>query len=88
MQENWRVRYQGPDGKRLNAGICATYPWRLLPYLDFDLDPMYGYRGDLQAIENNFGNPDAPDHDAAQATIAATPAFGYNAYYVGGWWWL
>lgn len=86
VQENWRVRYKDPDGERLAAGECTTYPWRLLPYLDFDLDPMFGYRSDMQELKNNYGNPDAPGHEAAHATIAAAPAFGYNAYYVGGWW--
>jgi prepilin-type N-terminal cleavage/methylation domain-containing protein len=86
VQDVWRVRYRGPDGERLQNSECTTYPWRLLPYLDFSLDPMYGYRRDIQVLENNYGNVDSPDNLAARQTVATAPAFGYNAYYVGGWW--
>lgn len=86
VQQRWRVRYQNPAGDRLDSGECETYPWRLLPYLDFEIDPMYGYRSDLQEIKNNFANGGAPDHQVTVELMSQVPAFGYNAYYVGGWW--
>lgn len=86
VQQRWRVRYQDPDGERMDAGDCETYPWRLLPFLDFELDPMYGYRGDLQEIENSYANEAAPDHHETLSLMSRVPAFGYNAYYLGGWW--
>ena len=86
VQDRWRVRYQDPDGDRLNAADCTTYPWRLLPYLDFELDPMYGYRNDLDSIQNSYGNENDPNHAATVQLMSQVPAFGYNAYYVGGWW--
>jgi prepilin-type N-terminal cleavage/methylation domain-containing protein len=86
VQQRWRVRYQDPHGDRLDADECETYPWRLLPYLDFELDPMYGYRSDVQEIQNNYANEEAPDHHETLTLMSRVPAFGYNAYYVGGWW--
>lgn len=86
VQSAWRVRYQDFNGDRVDASLCATYPMRLLSYLDFQLDPMFGYRRDLVQLQNNFGNSAAPDHAAAQQLVSQVPGFGYNAYYVGGWW--
>ncbi|MCH2145315.1 MAG: prepilin-type N-terminal cleavage/methylation domain-containing protein [Phycisphaerales bacterium] len=86
VQDLWRVRYRGADGERLQNSDCTTYPLRLLPYLDFSLDPMYGYSSRLQVLENNFANAESADHQAVLSELADTPAFGYNAYYVGGWW--
>ena len=86
VQDLWRVRYRGYDGERLQNSDCTTYPLRLLPYLDFSLDPMYGYSSQFQVLENNFANASSDGHQSALTELSNTPAFGYNAYYVGGWW--
>ena len=86
VQSAWRVRYRAPNGERLDPNVCRTYPWRLLPYLDYDLDAMYGYSSNLAQLENTIGVDAQGEVTQSQALIADTPAFGYNAYYVGGWW--
>jgi prepilin-type N-terminal cleavage/methylation domain-containing protein len=86
VQSAWRVRYRTPDGERVDPAQCKTYPWRLLPYLDYDLDTLYGYSSQLEQIKNNYGSQQSPGYIQSQQLIADTPAFGYNAYYVGGWW--
>ena len=85
VQSNWRVRYNDSTGGRLHGSNCTTYPWRILPYLSYDLDTLSGYRRDVQSLQNDFANPDLDGFDASHREIARTPAFGANAYYVGGW---
>lgn len=93
----WQVHYRNKSGKDLAPELCQTYPWRLAPYFDFNYEPIMGYREDSQ--ENLdvslYKDPDVPANlpaSLASATAlegagaALQPAFGYNAYYVGGWW--
>ena len=86
VQAAWRVRYRTPDGERVDPAMCQTYPWRLLPYLDYDLDTLYGYSSRREQLKDNYGSQQSPGFVESQEIIAYTPAFGYNAYYVGGWW--
>ena len=86
VQEAWRVRYRSPDGGRVDPSLCRTYPMRLLPYLDFELDPLYGYSSQFELIDNDFGQPNNAGFARSQELVSQIPAFGYNAYYVGGWW--
>lgn len=93
----WQVRYKNKHGTELDPLLCQTYPWRLASYLDFGIDPFMGYRTDSE--ENldysSYAAPEIPDNLPASLTgaiplqgsgAALQPAFGYNAYYVGGWW--
>jgi len=86
VQENWRVRYKTADGTRVSPGQSATYPWRLLPYLDFDMDTLYGYRNDVDELAVSASQSNDPNFENSVNVMSAVPAFGYNAYYVGGWW--
>ncbi|MAJ46033.1 MAG: hypothetical protein CBC35_01885 [Planctomycetes bacterium TMED75] len=88
VQDKWRVTYPSPSQQgTLQTENTQTYPWRLMPYLDNALDPMYGYREDVDELKNDYANENnATQHAAALNVISATPEFGYNAYYVGGWW--
>jgi prepilin-type N-terminal cleavage/methylation domain-containing protein len=85
-QERWRVRYTYPthdfippapnfQGNDLN--IAGPWTWRLLPYLDWNHDIVHGYK--REAEQDIF----AMINEAEE--VAETPAFGYNAYYIGGW---
>ncbi len=93
----WKVRYKNKHGDELNPTLCQTYPWRLASYLDFAIDPFMGYRADSQEFldYSTYLDPEIPVNlpqilaDAIPLNgsgAALQPAFGYNAYYVGGWW--
>jgi prepilin-type N-terminal cleavage/methylation domain-containing protein len=75
VQQAWRTRYRNTRGETLAAEFCRTYPWRLLPFLSYEFETLYGY------LER-----DDPDWNADAGIVADAPAFGLNAYYVGGWW--
>ncbi len=91
VQQRWRVRYQYPNHLDIPAGsIAGPWTWRLLPYLENDLLTVHGY-ADEEGYETVTLDPSATGAtaNAMQAfanPIAFEPAFGYNAYYVGGWW--
>ncbi|MCH2162663.1 MAG: hypothetical protein MK085_12430, partial [Phycisphaerales bacterium] len=84
-QQRWRVKYNYQSGGRVNNELAVNYPWRLMSYLDWNFQTLYGYYPDYESfypptdLEVNQVTP------AAQR-IANHPAFGYNAYYVGGVW--
>lgn len=88
VQDKWRVSYPSPSQQgTLAAENTQTYPWRLMPYLDNAIDPMYGYREDVEELKNEYASENnLLEHEAALTVMSATPEFGYNAYYVGGWW--
>ncbi|MCH8164790.1 MAG: type II secretion system protein [Planctomycetes bacterium] len=87
VQDHWKVGYEYPNGATippapgfgaLDANIAGPWTWRLLPNMDYNHEMVHGYR-------------DEPDWDLLQMAgegreIADEPGFGYNAYYVGGWW--
>jgi prepilin-type N-terminal cleavage/methylation domain-containing protein len=74
VQSALRVNVDDQSGNDIPPQFCATYPNRLLPFLDYDRSILYRYLTDYQ----DLGNMTADD-------VANKPAFGYNAYYVGGW---
>lgn len=69
-----RIRAKDQAGNNIPQQYCTTYPNRLLPFLDYDRSILYRYLTDYQ----DLGNMTADD-------IRDKPAFGYNAFYVGGW---
>jgi prepilin-type N-terminal cleavage/methylation domain-containing protein len=97
VQEAWRVdgRYKFPDGEPVPARDAEQWPWRLLAYLDFDQDALMGHV-DLpqqsQLAKKEMGDYSVEDvtltgeRFARPEHIARQPGFGYNAFYVGGWW--
>ncbi len=89
VREAWRVRYEypmppqfggGADGMSLTIPdeVSAPWTWRLGQYFDYNPDILRGYSVDVQEGVQSLV-------DDAE-TVAYQPAFGYNAYYVGGWW--
>ena len=86
VQEYWRVRYNSPAGSRLDASLTTTYPWRLMPFLDNQIEPLYGYLEESRGLENSYANENDPAHQDALREISEVPEFGYNAFYLGGWW--
>jgi len=74
VQSAFKVKIRDRAGNRVDPAFCKTYPFRLLPYLDNDRQILYDYGADDQLSE------------LPNDVIASTPAFGYNAFYLGGWW--
>jgi len=87
-----------PDGSLVPPQLAATWPWRLAAQLDYNPRVLIGNRpldevDDIVRISSpDFIDPGLATADGAYAeettraeTIAFQPAFGYNAYYVGGW---
>ncbi|MDG2020627.1 MAG: type II secretion system protein [Phycisphaerales bacterium] len=83
-QERWRVKYRYQVSGRVDPSICQTYPWRLLPYLDWGYEPILGYQPDENDNVPSKGKTGVIEPEALE--VADQPWFGYNAYYVGGWW--
>ena len=85
VQDHWKLGYEYPNGATIppapgytGENIAGPWTWRLLPNMDYNHEMVHGYR-------------DEPDWDLLRMAdegneIARHPAFGYNAYYVGGWW--
>lgn len=89
VQDRWRVRFEYPalplvDGVPVSADpsiphhVSAPWTWRLAEYFDYNAEVLWGYRrdamNDVQSLVNSADQ------------VALEPAFGYNAYYIGGWW--
>lgn len=98
---SWQVRFRNKQGQELAPELCQAYPWRLAPFLDYNYDAILGWRLDIAedldtalALETD----QVQDLPVCLASVGANmdgagtelqPAFGYNAYYLGGWWrWL
>jgi type II secretory pathway pseudopilin PulG len=85
-QQQWRLRYRFESGGQVPAQMASFYPWRLLPYLDWGYDALVGYLPNTDIVEEiPRTNPD-PAGAIVARQINGQPWFGYNAYYVGGWW--
>lgn len=92
------VNVRFPDGSPVPAALAATWPWRLAAQFDYDPSVLLGRRplddaedllrmSDGTLIDPGYSGADgvyAADTTRAE-TIAFQPAFGYNAFYVGGW---
>ena len=110
VQEYWKLKYRGKSkvegqtSDKLPREVTTTYPWRLMPFMDYSWDVMMDYRpadGDDPGFEVNAAPlpllpgatapqlvqdlANAPAGTAGQ-TVALQPAYGYNAYYIGGVW--
>ncbi len=85
-QQQWRLRYRFENGGQVPAQLASYYPWRLLPYLDWGYDALIGYDANSDLVDEiPRTNPD-PAGVIVARQVNGQPWFGYNAYYVGGWW--
>ena len=75
-QDAWGVQYSFVDETVVPAEIAAPYTWRLLPYFGHKIETLTAY------WDNDYTDLEDP---AVVEQIALQPAFGYNAYYLGGW---
>jgi len=109
VQKSWKLSYKmntkvPGQSDRLNRAVTQTYPWRLMPFLNYSWDAMMGYRttddkGDALISLNaepvqlptgaslpTIVQPLYTNASLLGRTLALQPSFGYNAYYLGGWW--
>lgn len=93
--ESCATVFNGKDGVKLPWHMCATYPMRMLPFLDHQTSILWGHldvpeaqlmmatatdwqpRPDRQSVASLMGKPGS--------LMALQPAFGYNAWFLGGW---
>lgn len=70
---------QGNDLHKLVAGdaLAARYPWRLAPYLDYNLSGLYLDEALLERLTSAGGNFDA-------YMVSLFPSLGLNSVFVGG----
>ncbi len=81
ISRGWAVNYQYPDRTNIVPGVdnlTGPWPWRLLSYLDYNHELIHGYAFEEQQ--------DVFTLQSEAKSVAYEPAFGYNGYYVGGWW--
>lgn len=85
----WGVAYQYPDHTNIppapaylpgNPNIAGPWTWRLLSYLNYNHDAVHGYAAEVDVDKFAMAQP------AEAQAIAEQPAFGYNGYYIGGYW--
>ena len=82
----WNVEYEyhtPPPGITdivIPPEIAAPWTWRLLPFLGYNHDVIHGHLNEPNVDQSNMTEP------AEAEKIAYEPGFGYNGYYVGGYW--
>lgn len=97
VQTSWRVKYRNASGQVVDPQLTQTYPWRLAGFLNFDTEVTIGYLDRLgETFESSvFQGGSIPFSLPASLTGAAglpgsaaalQPEFGYNGFYLGGWW--
>ncbi|MEE2912570.1 MAG: type II secretion system protein [Planctomycetota bacterium] len=88
VQQYRKLAWAFPDESIINpapsynpdlSNDAGPWTWRLLQYLDNDWESLLYYRN----IDWDVSGGKLRDHADA---IALQPAFGYNGYYLGGWW--
>lgn len=86
VQTTWDVSYDFPNiipgrnlvNEKVPKYVAAKWPWRLLEYMNNT--PMILQQ---HLDENDVATQDLYEH---ADTFALQPAFGYNGYYIGGYW--
>lgn len=86
VQERWDVAWAYPEEALIPPApmyddnvpnIAGPWPWRLLERMNNRWDILVDYK------EHGWNSMQVTDH---AEVIAVQPAFGYNGYYIGGYW--
>lgn len=80
----WGVTYEFPDKQDIpinGMNLAGPWTWRLLSYVDFSHELIHGYTD-----EEEFAMLGVSGNLIEAKEIADEPAFGYNGFYVGGYW--
>lgn len=67
------------QGNEVHSPVNYRYPWRIAPYLRYDMRILWGNNADDRLIKLAQGPRDAYIYG-----VSVQPAFGINAAYVGG----
>jgi type II secretory pathway pseudopilin PulG len=95
VQNRWRVSFEyrnrmlippAPDFSTGGDNIAGPYTWRLLPFMDFNYQMVQGHVDDLYTEQLDLDGGDITAALDTANAIAYEPGFGYNAFYLGGWW--
>lgn len=97
VQSAWKVKYRNASGQQIDPVLTQTYMWRLAGFLDYNTELVLGYlsRGDESFTNSIFEDGSLSFTLPASLTgaialpggaAALQPEFGYNAFYLGGWW--
>lgn len=82
-----RERPRNAGGGEIAKIPAQRYPWRLAPYLDYNLDGLYQDRRVVEAMAE-APTIDAPiastGHSAMEYIVSLYPSFGLNSYFMGG----
>ncbi len=74
-------------GVRIGSPIANRYPWRIAPYLDWNMDALYMDPRVVEFLAEdesvNAGSASA-SHSAMRYVTSLYPSFGVNSYFVGG----
>jgi prepilin-type N-terminal cleavage/methylation domain-containing protein len=96
-QQNWGVTFKDRSGNAIPRALTQTYPWRIASYFDGNMSALIGYRDvETESPETDVSLDWSPQPAALPAwmqnawgqpgsAVALQPAFGYNAFYLGGW---
>jgi type II secretory pathway pseudopilin PulG len=88
VQYRWGVSFEYRNRMVMPHDTSAPWTWRLLPFMDYSYEMVQGHVDELRTegldIVDSGQNPSAAELTGAK--IAYFPGFGYNAFYVGGWW--
>ena len=82
----WNGEYEyhtptpGTNNIVIPEGLAAPWTWRLLPYFAYDHSTVHGHLDEPEIDQSNMTAP------IEAWEIASKPGFGYNGYYIGGWW--
>lgn len=66
-------------GKEVHSPVNLRYPWRIAPYLQYDLRILWGSDSDDMVNKAAKGAPEGYHY-----AVSVSPALGANAAYVGG----
>jgi prepilin-type N-terminal cleavage/methylation domain-containing protein/prepilin-type processing-associated H-X9-DG protein len=81
VSRGWGVTYKYPDNSAipLNAtNLTGPWTWRLLSYLSYDHGCIHGHLS--EAVQDKITLV------TEGVSVPYEPGFGYNGYYIGGWW--
>jgi hypothetical protein len=94
----WRIHHRFPNEESIPEDLVEEWPWRLLPYMDYDQATIHGHldltdMGRL-TISDQSAALEVPASDLEPSRprltrarhVSLEPGFGYNAYYIGGVW--
>lgn len=72
-------------GNEVGFIIGQRFPYRLMPYLDYQFEGLYQDNRVIESLTDTLGADNASMNDHAMQYVASLyPSFGLNSYFVGG----